>query len=82
MQKPQHITATRLDRLIEAELRDAQRKAVEPLSYTIESAIRATGLGRSTLYSAINSGVLTRVKVGRRTLIPAASLRALIGEVA
>ena len=51
-----------------------------PLSYTIDGAMRATGIGRSKLYALIGEGKLARVKVGTRTLIPAASLRALIGE--
>jgi len=58
----------------------AQHKVPEPLSYTIDGAMRATGLGRSKIYSLIGDGTLARVKVGSRTLIPATSLRALIGE--
>jgi len=55
-------------------------KIIPPLSYTIDGAMRATGLGRSKLYSLIGDGTLARIKVGTRTLIPAASLRALVGE--
>ncbi len=54
--------------------------APEPISYTIDGAMRATGLGRSKLYKCFADGTLERRKVGTRTLIPAASLRALIGE--
>lgn len=49
-----------------------------PISYTIEGARRASGLGRSTLYTLMAEGRLTKVKVNGRTLITAASLLALI----
>ena len=54
----------------------------EPLSYTIEGAMRATGLGRSLLYQRIKDGSLVKLKVGKRTLIRADSLRALIDGAA
>jgi len=64
-------------------LHEPTRAAPTPISYTIEGAMHASGLGRSKIYALIGEGVLKRVKVGTRTLIPAASLRALIsGEVA
>ena len=49
-----------------------------PVSYTIKGACRASGLGRSTLYTLMAEGRLTKVKVNGRTLITAASLIALI----
>ena len=54
----------------------------QPLSYTIEGAMRATGLGRSLIYLRIKDGSLVKLKVGRRTLIHADSLRALIDGAA
>ncbi len=54
----------------------------EPLSYTIEGAMRATGLGRSLLYQRLKDGSLVKLKVGKRTLIRADSLRALIDGAA
>lgn len=54
-----------------------------PLSYSVAGAIAASGLGRSTIFQLMADGRLNRVKVGKRTLIPRASLEALIsGEVA
>lgn len=50
----------------------------EPLAYSIADACRASSIGRTRLYQLINEGRLKACKVGRRTLIPAASLRALI----
>lgn len=52
--------------------------AAQPLSYTIHGAMCATGLGRSKLYQLMASGALAKIKVGKRTLIRADSLRALI----
>lgn len=52
---------------------------LEPLTVTIRDACRFTGLGKSTLYTLIDEGVLERRKVGRRTLITMASLKKLVG---
>ena len=44
------------------------------LAYSIASAIRITGLGRTSLYREISAGRLIAHKVGRRTLIHAEDL--------
>jgi len=46
----------------------------------IAEAVRLTGLCRSKIYELIASGDIETVKVGRCTLIPMASLRALVGQ--
>jgi hypothetical protein len=51
---------------------------VEPISVRITDAIRLTGIRRSKLYELMASGHLEVVKIGRCTLIPMDSLRALI----
>jgi excisionase family DNA binding protein len=48
------------------------------LAYSINEACRASSLGRTSLYAHIAAGRLQSVKVGGRTLIPAASLEALV----
>jgi excisionase family DNA binding protein len=54
-----------------------------PLAYSIDEACRVSSIGRTNLYSMIRDGRLKANKVGKRTLIPADSLRALIsGEAA
>ena len=53
-------------------------EAHQPISYTIDDARRVTGLGRSSIYKLMAEGHLAKVKVGRRTLIGADSLRQLI----
>lgn len=51
------------------------------LSYTVDEAAAAIGIGRTTLYRLIGSGALPVVKIGKRTLIRAADLnRLLAGE--
>ncbi len=52
---------------------------LEPLAYSIREACRISSLGRTRLYQLIGEGRLEVRKIGKRTLIPAASLRALIG---
>lgn len=52
--------------------------ALEPISVRIADAIRLTGIRRSKLYELIASGDLETVKIGRCTLVPVASLHALI----
>ena len=56
----------------------ATNPKIEPLAYSIADACRVTSIGRTRLYILIAEGRLEVCKIGRRTLIPAASLRALI----
>ena len=67
---------------METMLNDPAKRLPEPLSYTIEGVMHATGLGRSKLYQLLGQQVLVKCKVGRRTLIRADSVRALIGGAA
>jgi excisionase family DNA binding protein len=53
-----------------------------PLAYTVDDAVRVSGLGRTTLYRLAGEKQITMRKVGRRTLITAASLHALIEDEA
>lgn len=50
----------------------------EPLAYSVADACRVSSLGKTQIYTLIGAGRLESRKVGKRTLIPAASLRALI----
>lgn len=50
----------------------------EPLAYSVADACRVSSLGKTQIYALIGAGRLETRKVGKRTLIPAASLRALI----
>lgn len=52
---------------------------IEPLTVRISTAVQLTGISRSRLYELIQSGDLITVKVGRSTLIPYKSLKALTG---
>ena len=51
-----------------------------PLAYGIDDAAMALGIGRVSVYRLVNENKLRLVKVGRRSLIPASSVRALLGE--
>ena len=51
---------------------------MEPIATSVNGAAKALSLGRTTIYELINSGKLETVKLGRRTLIKTASIRALI----
>ena len=53
--------------------------ATAPLTHTLNDAAHITGLSRSTLYRHAAAGSLRLVRVGGRTLVDAASLRALVG---
>jgi excisionase family DNA binding protein len=59
--------------------RHADDVVVEPLTVRIPMAVQLTGISRSRLYELIQSGELETVKVGRSTLIPFKSLKALTG---
>lgn len=55
----------------------------DPLAYSVADACRVSTLSKSQIYNLIREKRLESRKVGSRTLIPAASLRALIeGEAA
>lgn len=56
----------------------AHTPPLEPLAYSVNEACRLSSLGRTRLYELIGEGRLEMRKIGKRTLIPAASLRALI----
>ena len=51
---------------------------IEPLAYSVKEACRVSSIGRTRLYQLIAEGRLEARKIGRRTIIPAESLRALI----
>jgi excisionase family DNA binding protein len=44
-------------------------------AYSIAEAMMQSGLGRDTIYKAINSGQLSARKVGRRTIVLAGDLQ-------
>jgi excisionase family DNA binding protein len=56
--------------------------APSPITYNLNDAARITGLSRSTLYRHAAAGRLRLLKCGGRTLVDAASLRALLGVTA
>lgn len=49
-----------------------------PIAYSIADACRVSSIGKTRLYQLINEGKLEARKLGKRTLIPAESLRRLI----
>lgn len=52
-----------------------------PLLYSINGACSALGgMGRTWLYEQIKAGRVRTVKLGARTMIPAAEIEALIAE--
>ncbi len=59
------------------------RAAIQPdrkLAYSIEEACAATCLSPDTLYRYHHAGRVKMIKAGRRTLIPADALMALIAS--
>lgn len=51
----------------------------EPISVRISTAVRLTGIPRTTLYELIKSGEIETVKIGRSTFIPYRCLKRLVG---
>lgn len=49
-----------------------------PITVRIKDACRMTGIGRSKLYLLIADGEIETIKIGSMTLIPVASIEALI----
>jgi excisionase family DNA binding protein len=48
-----------------------------PVTVTVPTALRLTGLGRTKFYELINEGRIKTVTVGRRRLVVYSSLEAL-----
>ncbi len=56
----------------------AAHEGSEKLAYTVAEAAAATGLSDDTLYRKHHAGEITMRKAGRRTLIMAADVQALL----
>lgn len=54
---------------------------VNPILLTIPNATAATSISRTRLYALMGDGTVEAVKVGKRTLIKADSLKAYIGAL-
>lgn len=50
---------------------------LEPISVRIATAVRITGICRSTIYELIGDGTIETVKIGRSTFILYSSLKRL-----
>jgi excisionase family DNA binding protein len=57
-----------------------QEDKMDHMLASIPEAGKMLSVGRSTLYRLIGEGKLEAVKIGRRTLIRVASIRALAGD--
>jgi excisionase family DNA binding protein len=53
----------------------------EKLTYTIVEAVRALGIGKSTIYLAMASGKLSARKCGSRTLITSDELKRFVSTL-
>lgn len=61
-----------------SQTRVPRARDIPRISYTITEAIAATGIGRSTLFALIRDDRVKSVRIGRRRLILADSLRAFV----
>lgn len=55
---------------------------IKPYALTIDGAARYSGLSRSRLYDLIGAGELQTFKVGKRTMMQTAVLKAFIDKAA
>lgn len=53
---------------------------MERLTLTIRGTSEATGLGKTSVYKLIADNKLTVAKIGRRTLVTVASIKALLED--
>jgi excisionase family DNA binding protein len=56
----------------------ADSTALKPLTVTVATAKKISGLGNTTVWGLIKQGKLEAVRVGRRTLVTFRSLEALL----
>jgi excisionase family DNA binding protein len=52
--------------------------AMRRVLHSVEEAASILSVGRTSLYALIDSGQLERVKIGRRSLVPADSIAAYV----
>ena len=52
------------------------------LTFSIEEAARALGVGRSLIFTLLKEGQLKSIRVGRRRLIPSGELQAFLDRQA
>jgi excisionase family DNA binding protein len=52
----------------------AERPAPAPLAVSVEEAARLIGVGRSTMFTLVQSGRVRSVRVGARRLVPTRAL--------
>lgn len=50
----------------------------DKISYTVDEAVKATGLGRTSIYERIKMGEIKPAKIGSRTLILRSDLEAML----
>ena len=56
---------------------------VVPVGYSISDAAEAIGVSQRSIYNLVEAGKLRLTKIGRRSIIPAKDLHALVeGEAA
>ena len=53
---------------------------MEPIALSINDTAKALSLGRTSIYALIREGRLETIKLGRRTLIKAESIRRLVEQ--
>lgn len=56
-------------------------RPVAPVSYSVEDAARALGIGRSLAFRLIREGQLAAVKIGRRTVVPVKECEAFLARL-
>jgi excisionase family DNA binding protein len=54
---------------------------VEKLGYSIEEAADACGVGRTVMCGLIRDGEIKSIKIGRRRIVPAESVREYMREL-
>lgn len=55
---------------------------IQPYAFTIDDAVRFSGLSRSRIYDLIGAGELETFKVGKRTMILAGVMKSFIDQAA
>ena len=51
---------------------------MDPITVSVDEARNAIGIGRTKFYELVGQGRLKTLKIGRRTLVLVASIRALV----
>ena len=58
----------------------AENNTVAKLTYSVQEAGQALGIGRNSAYEAVRAGLIPSVRIGKRLVVPRAGIERLLEQ--